>query len=164
MNSNDGSAGSRLTISRISSAPIAPARTCCDSARMSGSKRRLKPICIVTPASSRARITSRARGISNESGFSQKTCLPARAAADGERRVGRRRRRDRHGLDRRIGENARGIALGALDAELFDPAAEVGGRIADDPEVGFGNGAGQELGVHPADAAGAEEGDRESSS
>ena len=62
-------------------APSAPEASASWSARMLGAKRRLWPIARHTPASFAAAAARPASAAVSASGFSQKTCLPASAAA-----------------------------------------------------------------------------------
>ena len=76
-----GGAGSRLVIRRISGTPIPPPAITSRIRAKSGSNRRLNPTWSLTAALRTApRISSR-RLRSRSTGFSQKICLPARAAA-----------------------------------------------------------------------------------
>src|SRR5436853_4064043 len=67
--------------SMCSSRPSCSSPTMRLSSRMAGQKRRLCPTASTTPARSQAPIIARASAARSASGFSQKTCLPARAAA-----------------------------------------------------------------------------------
>ena len=67
--------------SRAAGSPIAPSRIARPTVARSGAQRNSCPTRCVTPAPPRPRASPRPRRASSANGFSQSTCLPARAAA-----------------------------------------------------------------------------------
>ena len=139
-----------------------PSATAAATAAWPGSKRRLKPIWNGTPAAVTAASARSTSARSSDTGFSQKIALPARAASIDQVGVASasacrsrpRRRRPRRGARRRRRPRAR-AELGRRRRAPC-PASASWTAVSRAP----GTCAREQLGVHAADAPGADHADR----